>query len=190
MAELSPRSTLKMIEARVPGKKHCRSVRFENDDCLVVMSPQPVTLSQKEISSLWYSQDEYRLIKSSQFFTVQKMESDELVLNNNDEDICTRGLESRTVRGRTRRQRNINCGWDCVLAEQDKQYETGLYSTTALAKAYRDVSAKCSMAAYLVAMRDKEYADEKQKAVGFPKTESNSRGQVSVSRHKSPLART
>eukprot|EP00934_Nitzschia_sp_Nitz4_P002115 Nitzschia sp. Nitz4//scaffold289_size23394//9758//10390//NITZ4_008477-RA/size23394-processed-gene-0.12-mRNA-1//-1//CDS//3329545822//2115//frame0 len=139
-------------------------VHFDEDSPVWIEEDEPtVFLTEDEVSALWYSTDEYRLIKKSQYFALKLMENKEPFPD--DEDLCARGLESRTRNGSRLKRMNIESAWDAVLYEQEKQYNDGRYNTTLLAKIYREATAQCAMTAFLRAKSDSQFV---QKAYNLP----------------------
>ena len=139
------------IHTQNSKKTRRRSVTFACSNELIQEFPfDGIQAVDKE--SLWYTGNEYKLIKSSFFFTVKMMESKHVLLDDNE--MCTRGLESRTRAGTQRKRQHVQTSVDVVLYEQERQWEKNCYSPTRLAKVYRDISAQSSMSAFLAAQKD------------------------------------
>ena len=74
------------------------------------------------------------------------------LLDNNE--ICSRGLESRTRADAQQRRQKIEATVNAVLCEQERQWEQDFHSTRCLAEIYQKSSAQSSMIAYLAALKD------------------------------------
>jgi hypothetical protein len=160
-----PRKTPRRIESVPPPL----GVRFAPESMLIreyTYYSRP--LCEEEMTSLWYTKEEYALMKRSSSFTVRLMmglQCEEGSIDGaDDEEICTRGLESRTRRGAKTRRQNVFSAIDAVILEQERQRDMSSFNDIyTLARVYRDASASCSLDAWLVAQNDAnavEVADE------------------------------
>jgi hypothetical protein len=116
-------------------------------------------LSEDERLSLWYTQEEYALMKRSSAFTVrlvttlQEVESRPLL--EIDDEMCTRGLEARTRTGTRQKRQNILRALDAVLCEQKRQWHMGpMCDDSMIANIYHNAAAQSSMEAWLMAQKD------------------------------------
>jgi hypothetical protein len=151
-----PRKTPRRIQIGFPRL----GVRFAEETTLLQES---ITFSrplcEEERTSLWYTKEEYALMKRSSSFTVRLMMGFHSKLGSidvaDDEEICARGLESRTRTGARKRRRNIFTAIDAVILEQERQRDIGSFNDIyAIARVYHDASAQCSLDSWLVALRD------------------------------------
>jgi hypothetical protein len=138
------------------------SVRFVISDTTIqgISSSPTVNLSTDEIAMLWYTREEYCLMKKSVSFTVKLMEwkEGESIYDDDDEEVCPRGLEGHTRNGFRRKRQNVEAAVDTVLIEQEHQWEMNVTDDAALARLYRNACAQCSMEAWLVAQKDAKAA--------------------------------
>jgi hypothetical protein len=158
---ISPASTMKSSSCSLSSRKtRRRSVKFASSAELTQEFPS-ADIREEDKEALWYTQNEYNLIQKSYHFIVKLMENKRGLLDDNE--MCSRGLESRTRAGERRRRQQIEASVDAVLCEQEKQWEQNFLSTRWLAQIYRKSSAQSSMIAYLAAQKDaKAVQDEKQ----------------------------
>jgi len=153
---LSPASTIEspVVHRKcVKGKVRCRRrVKFSND--VVDDNSSVIELSEEEFENLWFTKEEFQLMRRSTAFIVRMMASGSLTDDDDDEEMCTRGLESNPRAGNRRKRQNIENSIDAVLIEQQKQWAKGYSSTSAIANVYKQSSCHCSMASYVSAQRD------------------------------------
>jgi hypothetical protein len=118
-------------------------------------------LSEEDTTSLWYTREEYALMKRSSSFIVRQFMVRRNGVSVNDDDgdddeLCIRGLEGKTRCGVSRRRKNIEQAIDAVLVEQQRQKE--IFSTCgdiyALSRIYRDSTAQCCIEAWVAAQKD------------------------------------
>jgi hypothetical protein len=148
----SPRSVCKVIQLGFENNG-TRRVRFatKNRQLDIVIIPAELELAEEEMTSLWYTDDEYRLFKRSQQFIVKMMGKNMNSLEDDDE-LCPRGLEAKTKMGYKQRKEAIEKGWDAVLIEQDKKCPDPLR----IAILYGTATAPCSVEALLRGKRDEK----------------------------------
>lgn len=151
----SPRSTIESISSP-PGRTKRKSVTFVRDEVLVEVIAPKITLTEDDVSSLWYTKEEYELSKKSQLFIIKMMERGMGSLECDDE-LCSRGLETRTRTGARRKRQSIEASWDAVLGEQEKQWREGRFSSFALARVCLESAAQNAMVAFLAAKKDAEF---------------------------------
>lgn len=147
-----PRKT----QRRGPSARHGVTFLISESTIQDAFSPA-VRLSDDEIVSLWYTEEEYCLMKKSISFTVKLMERNQTSMYDDDE-VCPRGLEGHTRNGSIRKSQNVEGAVDSVLIEQERQWETNVVDDVALARLYRSVCAQCTMEAWLVAQKDAKAA--------------------------------
>jgi hypothetical protein len=139
------------IKRAASSTKRGRSVRFASSFDLTEERLSSVELTEKEVEALWFSKAEFRLMQKSYAFIVRLIEYNQGL---EDDEMCSRGLETKTRLGMRRRKQQIEVAVDAVLFEQEKQWKENIYSTRRLAEVYRPYTAQCSMTAYLVAQKD------------------------------------
>lgn len=154
----SPRSTLHAFGSSSCSKESRKSVSFAAKGTLVRIIPAAIELTEDDVDALWYTKEEFQLSRKSQMFIVKLMERGMSSLED-DEELCPRGLESRTRAGARRKTRTIEASWDAVLGEQEKQWDEGRFSAWALARIHFEASAQSSMEAFLAAKRDAQYVE-------------------------------
>ncbi len=140
----SPQSvvTTKQPELETKGRR----VRFAKKSTRYI-SPT-IVLEEVDVTSLWYTEDEYRLFKRALLFIVKLMDTQMKFLEE-DEELCPRGLEAKTKVGFKKRKNAIEHAWDVVLAEH--------HSPSRTARLYHEAAASCTMEALLRAKRDEQY---------------------------------
>jgi len=158
----SPRSTLHAFGSP-SGNRDCRkNVSFADKETLVRIIPATIELTEDDVDALWYTKEEFQLSRKSQMFIVKLMERGMSSLED-DEELCPRGLESRTRLGARRKNETIEASWDAVLGEQEKQWQEGKFSAWSLARIYFEASAQSSMEAFLAAKRDAQFVENLKK---------------------------
>ena len=89
--------------------------------------PHFKTLTSKEREALWYTHEEYQQIKDVCRFTVSttmkesRSKGAKFLEQDEDEEICFRGLEGLTKEGAEIRKRNREAVWYAVFYEQELQ---------------------------------------------------------------------
>jgi len=96
-------------------------------------------MSELEIDAVWMTAIEYKMIKHMAKTTVYMMMAGE-VIDEDDPDFCTRGLEFRTRKGSKVRGANKLRARSAVLNEQDLQREEGFHDPEFIAMSSLDVS--------------------------------------------------
>lgn len=160
----SPRSVITNIPPPT-FEKVGKRVRFakRKSKTAVNLTIQPsIELTEDDVASLWYTKDEYRLFKRSQFFIVKMMEQGIASLEE-DEELCPRGLEAKTKKGTQRRRQAIEEGWDVVLGEQERQWREKNPNAVKLSGLYHEVAGESSMEAFIRAKRDEQYVTRLKK---------------------------
>ena len=89
--------------------------------------------------------------------TLQHMNSGALL--EYDEEMCTRGLESKTRGGARQKRHNIIRAQDAVFSEQERQLDIRpVCDPNVIASVYHHATAQSSMEAWLVAQKDAQAA--------------------------------
>ncbi|KAL3912361.1 MAG: hypothetical protein SGARI_001198 [Bacillariaceae sp.] len=159
-----PRKAAKLVES---GASSCRPRRTDTSSRTVTFATDPIMtdeyatwLSEDERASMWYSNEEYALMKRASSYivrimaTLQSMEGGEQFAVY-DEELCMRGLEAKTRVGARQRRHNILRAIDTVLSEQERQLDMmDLTDGNAIAQTYHNVTTQSSIEAWLVAQKD------------------------------------
>jgi hypothetical protein len=127
-----------------------RSVGFipNQDDLYVYEGP-----TEEEQEEVWYSRDEYDIIKARNALIVQMMRGGTF---EESEEHTFRGLEHKLKEGYKKRRANKFNALNAVLEEQDSQYAKGRTDPDSIAEAYRLVSLHAKESAFLLGSRDAE----------------------------------
>jgi hypothetical protein len=103
--------------------------------------------------SVWYSRDEYDIIKARNQLIVKMMKTGHF---RESEDHTIRGLEHKLKEGfRARRENKFNA-LNAVLEEQDRQIARGNVDSNVIAEKYRQVCFDAAETAGILAMKDAE----------------------------------
>jgi hypothetical protein len=103
--------------------------------------------------SVWYSRDEYDIIKARNQLIVKMMKTGHF---RESEDHTIRGLEHKLKEGfRARRENKFNA-LNAVLEEQDRQIARGNVDAVVIAEKYRQVCFDAAETAGILAMKDFE----------------------------------
>jgi len=113
-------------------------------------------LDDEDFQLLWYSKDDFKLMKKEYIPTVKKMAKG-LPLAEDEEP---RGLEHKTPLGNKKRHKNRLVSIDAVLREQDRQWERNRLDSEFVAELYIQASAHCRLQASIVARNDEEYVNK------------------------------
>jgi hypothetical protein len=109
-------------------------------------------------SQLHYSREEYSAIVLNINSTLQVMEGDENIMGEND--LCCRGLESRTKRGWRQRVYNYKRALLVVINEQKRQRLESINDPDKISQIYRDRSNHCARNAVVFGMLDAKVANK------------------------------
>jgi hypothetical protein len=134
-------------------------VSLQKDAQVVGHVPTRREMSQEDISSIWYSKDDFKEMKRQYTLIVKKL-AKQLPLEEGEE---SRGLEFKTPRGCKSRQMNRYQAMDAVLDEQERQWELERRDVDYIAQIYRQSTAHCQMNAYLLAKKDAEFVEQEKK---------------------------
>lgn len=132
----------RILSAMKKGSERKRSndmfVKFEQHvDVLEV--PHLRNLQPEEVSSTWYSNQEFETIKKSLVVTLRLMIANKPV----GSDQCTRGLEFRTPHGAKFRKKNKLEALTAVWNEQVAQWKDNVTDDEAIRRVYMEQSQKC-----------------------------------------------
>ena len=133
-------------------RQGARSVRFDplNNRAYQVLSLDDY--SDQEISSCWYSLEEYEEIGRKCDKVIEKLNQGKQV---NSRKYCVRGLERMTNLIQARIACNKNDAYDAVILEQEIQREQNDYDPERIAYLYRElVSRQCHIDAYELGLYD------------------------------------
>jgi hypothetical protein len=92
-------------------------------------------ISDKELSDVWYNEDEYTEIKNHVTETMKKVSNGELLCD--DDGWCLRGLEGRTKFGSKRRHNNKAKALEAVWSTQIALWKQRIDSPAIIAAAYK-----------------------------------------------------
>lgn len=155
-SKISPSTSLKR-SIRDGNSK--RRVRFEEEVTVMSEVPSRSSLSEADFDLLWYSEGEYSLMTKATSF-IAKMMSRNMTIASDDEELCTRGLESLSIQGQREREREVFDSIDSVLWEQYDQQSGRPHSTDDedIARVYKESAAKSVAKAIELAKIDEEIA--------------------------------
>ena len=160
--------------------KTIKVVRFSEDPPVINLCPtRSELLESQSQNDLWYSKEEYQLIKKSYCFIVRMMERRQHL--DEVEEMCSRGLETRTRIGEKRRRQYIEASLDAVFYEQECQWDEGFSNPRAIAAAYKEVSTESCMQAYINAQKDMKAVLADETNMDSIRTQSNKKGTNSLS---------
>jgi nitrite reductase/ring-hydroxylating ferredoxin subunit len=112
--------------------------------------------TDEEIRLTWHSHDEdLAATRAECTHTIKLMKAGEC--RDGDYIFCSRGLEYRTPGGARLRQQHKFAAWDAVEAEQQRQWEAGLFDEEVLAQVYIAYSDRCARIAHVIAINDEEF---------------------------------
>lgn len=110
-------------------------------------------LDEDEKGEVWYSRDEYDIIKARNSLIVKMMKSGAFEENTEQ---SFRGLEHKLKEGFRQRRENKFNALNAVLEVQDRQYDKGQTCQEVIAQAYRRVSLNAKESAFMLGCRDAE----------------------------------
>jgi hypothetical protein len=152
-------SSLHQSSSSSPPQK--RSVSFNESVTILGEVPALSSLTEEDFSELWYSPSEYSIMEKASAFIAKLMNS-KMVISQDDEELCTRGLETLSRRGARQRQQDVFDSIDRVLWEQDDQRarrgDSHSCGEEEIAKVYQEVTQRCASAAVELAKQDAEIA--------------------------------
>lgn len=109
--------------------------------------PHITDLSQQEKTDLWWTANDYMLIRKMLRITVQMMAKGN-EFTNRDADFCARGLDLHTSGGSRRHQKNRHLAVKSVLRAQEFQRAEGFTDSEYIAELY----AQCCRSSYETAL--------------------------------------
>jgi hypothetical protein len=112
--------------------------------------------SDEEIASAWYNADELETIKKTDVINTLSMMKGGVKIPEANPFYSSRGLESLTREGFTKRKANRENAWNAVLDEQDLQWDEDICDPQAIANAYSQLSRACQDAAVMKAIQDQD----------------------------------
>lgn len=155
-------TTLHQTTATTTTTKSRRSVSFgaahEVHDIL-----SRYDMTSKEVQATWYNRVDLRQLKETAKSEARLMDCGVLrqdSSSNNDNDVCLRGLESRTCEGGRQKRQNRVSATAAVFMALDSQEDYGFVDDEAIADAYYVYSEKCLLHAQMMALRDHKDALE------------------------------
>jgi hypothetical protein len=146
---------LKLVLRGQTTSKSRRTVSFEPpSENTIYEVPHINDYSSELISSIWYSDTDYRRIETSCAKIIRKMNSDE-PMEKMKKKYCTRGLENFidariVLASRTNRKRAIYA----VLDEQELQWRDNVLEPAEIADIYAEHCLDCKIDAITTARRD------------------------------------
>lgn len=137
-------------EETVANRKTC--IRFD-DNVDTREIPCIMEMHRSEIDSIWYSQEEFAVMKAECRELTKSIKSGRI---NISADICLRGLEEKLHRSQKKVNRSEAVG--AVLDEQDAQFGYGEQNPERIAHVYHEFAAHCLDEAVAIGLRDQETA--------------------------------
>lgn len=129
--------------------------------------PPRKMIPPEQMEAVWYSRDEFHVIRKECFNTIRLMKDDEdatdedsPLFDENGGELCRRGLEYKTPKAYKRRQKQKKDVRMVVFDELDFQEEQGMDDPLWLAKLSRDQSRACVEAAIETARVDERQAKQ------------------------------
>jgi hypothetical protein len=133
-----------------------KKVSFSNQ-VLLIPTLHIGDYTQEEMEATWLSKTDFENIKADMKFAIDLINQGLL----DEEDTvshCYRGLECRTIGGSRKRMLNKITARDAVLDEQDRQYDSCVTDSEAIAKVYIVTSHPCQVSAHTMGMFDEKDA--------------------------------
>eukprot|EP00934_Nitzschia_sp_Nitz4_P000043 Nitzschia sp. Nitz4//scaffold245_size28976//13484//14410//NITZ4_008072-RA/size28976-processed-gene-0.12-mRNA-1//1//CDS//3329543881//43//frame0 len=122
----------------------------------ILRVPNRQAMLKAQIKRVWYSREEFKDIREECFETITIMQDGELI--DEDEGMCSRGLEYKVSAAYKERQRNKQEIRQAVFEEQQFQEEVGMPDAEWLARISREQSKSCVETALELAKLDEEAA--------------------------------
>lgn len=98
------------------------------------------TLDELPVDSIWYTKEEYSVIKQYNAFIVRQVRSGQFIEN---EEHTSRSLEHKLKEVHRKRRDAKFAALNAILEEQERQMRRGKYDPETIAAAYADVSRPC-----------------------------------------------
>ena len=137
------------------GRFFRKKTRFANFNRIEYI-PRIEDLSEEEMFSTWWSQEELEQIKQTCILTLKLASSDDAIPERAKGDLCLRGLEAKTPLAAKRRWETKKLAWKIVLDEQWEQWDKNIDDPEALAEVYRRFALNSEKRAQLVGLKDAE----------------------------------
>jgi len=139
--DIIPSAEMKVLQTTKKPKKNVSFYDFVS----VRATLHYYNMTDKEISSYWYSHREMNIIRRSLIYQLTRMTALKPLA---EEFFTPRGLENRTRKGREGQRANELNSINAVLDEQDLQLMEGFpYHPEAIRAVYSEHSQKCTLAA-------------------------------------------
>jgi len=146
------------------SRRYKKSVRF-NEACYARAIPTLASYSLKEITSIWYTDDEMHQMKKDSRDTIRQYRKSLSVTSGDDDDneatgevVYIRGLECRVSENAKKRLAVKRAAWDAVMNEQEQQWDSFRTDSEAISRAYRPISEEAQRKAFLVGRMDRRAA--------------------------------
>lgn len=141
-----------------------KAVAFDND-VTIHETIHKDEYTRVEQAATWWSREEFYVIKASRKLTLKLMDQPAAMdfmkhqrsssqRNNNSDDICFRGLESKTKAGSRRKRYNAMDGVTSVLDEQLSQDQRGIIDPEQISTVYQLRTRHCVEQALKLAKQD------------------------------------
>lgn len=141
-------------ETKLPGK----SVLFYKTVTFREIAPLTEFLTDEEIHSVWYDDDEYARIKKEVTATVKKAANGDAI--DIDEGWCMRGLEGRTKFGSKKRKNNKAAALEAVWKTQINLWKKKMDNPAVIAAAYKPHGLHAKYPAIQTGHKDARFVDE------------------------------
>jgi hypothetical protein len=153
------------IEVKKPGALKRQTTVSFYPRVRIQRVPPRKSISKEQTEAVWYSRDEFHVIRKECFRTIKLMsdddnETDEAhpLFDEDENELCRRGLEYKTPLAYKKRQKQKKDMRNVIFEEQDYQEDQGLNDPEWLANLSRDQSRSCVAAAIEVAREDERQA--------------------------------
>lgn len=114
--------------------------------------------TKEEIEATWLTETDYANIKAEMRLAIALVHAGIVLGEEDTMSYCHRGLECRTKKGSTRRMINKTIARDAVLDEQDRQYDSFVTDSEAIAKFYIAICHPSQVSARIMGMSDEKDA--------------------------------
>lgn len=113
-------------------------------------------MSEKDITDVWYNDDEYAEIKKHVTETIKRLADGDVLLDD-DNGWCLRGLEGRTKFGARRRRNNKSKALEAVWTTQVELWKQRIINPALIAAAYKPHSTNAKYPAIAMANKDEMF---------------------------------
>ena len=142
------KETYDLISPRRTVLRRC-SVDFVGESTVIEIE----NADELEREQIWYTRDEYEIIKARNSLIVKMMQKGSFVEN---EEHTFRGLEHKLKDGFKQRRENKFSALNSVLAEQDRQYAIGRRDYRNIAQKYEEAVLNAKEFAFFLGIKDHE----------------------------------